>query len=197
MSWEKTLELAIEEYVGEFCDPKSIHPDHLRDTPRRVVQAFSDYVSGYKEDPEAVLETTFEDKEGYDEMVHVVNIPIVSMCAHHLLPIIGKAHFAYIPKGRIVGLSKIPRFIDILSRRLQVQENLTRQIADTFYNYVEPHGCAVNVVAMHCCMVVRGIRQHDEITQTTALRGYFKDKPQARNEFLTSITGQLNGKIFG
>jgi GTP cyclohydrolase I len=178
-SWQVMLKHAVELYISENAHGQ-IDTGHVYDTPTRVVRAYSDFVSGYLEDPAKVLDVTFTTEHGYDEMVHC-------LCAHHLLPIIGRAHFAYIPGGRIVGLSKIPRFIDILSRRLQVQENLTEQIVDTFTKAIGPAGCAVSVAAIHCCMISRGIRQHDEVTQTTALRGVFKTSPQTRNEFLASI----------
>lgn len=185
--WPVVLKQAIKTFIDQTAAGR-IEASHLAETPNRVARAFAEYVSGYYEDPEDHLKRSFEDsQEPYDEMVHVYRIPLVSMCAHHIAPIIGRVHFAYIPKGRLVGLSKIPRFISVLSRRLQIQEQLTQQIVNTFQKSVAPSGCAVAVRAYHCCMITRGVREHDEITLTTALRGCFKSDPVTRAEFLASL----------
>lgn len=184
--WQGLLREAVQSYLDLQVAGK-IAPAHIVGTPDRVVRAFAEYVSGYSEDPKDPLSTSFEDASGYDEMVHVKHIPIISMCAHHLLPIIGTAHFAYVPKGRVVGLSKIPRFIGILARRLQIQEDLTQEIVDVFDENISPRGCAVSISAIHCCMIARGVRERDEKTETTALRGCFKKDPQTRTEFLSAV----------
>ncbi len=185
--WPVQLKKAIAVFLDQTA-AGHIDSCHLAETPDRVARAFDEYTSGYFEDPETPLKRSFGDElSPYDEMVHISRIPVVSMCAHHIAPIIGRAHFAYIPNGRLVGLSKIPRFISILTRRLQVQEQLTQQIVDTFQKAVAPSGCAVSIRAYHCCMIARGVRQHDAITITTALRGCFKDGALARAEFLASL----------
>lgn len=187
LPWQALLKEAIEAYLHQTDVVKNTDAVHIEDTPTRVVRAYAEYVSGYNEDPKAPLLTTFKDSK-YDEMVHCANIPVVSMCAHHALPIIGRVHFAYVPAGSVVGLSKIPRFIDILCRRFQIQENLTQQIADVFQETVKPGGCGVQMKALHCCMIARGVREHDEVTITTALRGGFKGNSETRQEFLRSLS---------
>lgn len=184
--WQGLLRTAVAAYLDLQVAGK-IAPAHIVGTPDRVVRAFAEYVSGYAEDPAGPLRTSFDDASGYDEMVHVKNIPLISMCAHHLLPIIGTAHFAYVPKGRVVGLSKIPRFINILARRLQIQEDLTQEIVEVFHDNIRPRGCAVSISAIHCCMIARGVRERDEKTETTALRGCFKKDPETRTEFLSAV----------
>jgi len=166
----------------------SISLDHRRDTPSRVVKAFEEYFSGVNQNPGNVLSKGFEEGE-YDEMVFVKNISFVSFCAHHLAPFIGKIHFAYLPKGKIVGLSKIPRMIEILTHRPQVQEKLSREICDVFQNYVDPLGCGVVIEALHLCMTIRGARKDGAITRTTCLRGEFK-KDKVKSEFLDGIRGE-------
>lgn len=159
---------------------------HVALTGERIARAFAFAVSGLKEDPKKVLELAFVNGN-YDEMVHVRSIRVVSTCAHHGKDILGKAHFAYIPEKKIVGLSKIARLVDILSRRLQVQENLTSEIVDTFMEVVAPAGCAVHIRAYHMCMIARGIQEPMAVTETTALRGNFKTQDIVRAEFLSSI----------
>lgn len=174
---------AMKEAVAMFIDQATVGESsvHTGQTPNRVVAAFAEYVEGYKYAPEAVFEDRvfFEDSSAQDEMVHEYDIPVMSMCAHHLAPIIGSAHFAYIPKDKVIGLSKIPRFIDILARRLQIQERLCRQIVDCF----PVHDCAVEIIAYHCCMLTRGVRVHPVKTVTSALRGAFKSHSTTRAEF--------------
>jgi len=184
VNWQDALKDAVALYLAQECN---LPAEHGRDTPRRVVAAFAEYASGYLEDPAKHLSKSFEDTVGYKGMVHVQRIPLLSMCAHHILPIIGVADFAYIPEGRVVGLSKIPRFIDILSRRLQIQENLTVQIVDTFMDTVKPKGCAVSIRAFHFCMVARGVRIRDAMTETRELRGCFTQEA-TRLEFMSRLS---------
>jgi GTP cyclohydrolase IA len=159
---------------------------HMTETPDRFVKALGHKISGCTEDPAQFLATQF-DENGYDEMIHIRSIRIVTLCAHHFENIIGKAHFAYVPNGKIVGLSKIPRMIHCLCHRPQVQENLTEEIVDVFQKKVEPLGCAVNIRAYHMCMIARGVEEPTSFTETTALRGSFKENPATRQEFLASI----------
>lgn len=160
----------------------------LRETPSRVVRAWAEWFSGYNTDPHALLATSFEDgSENVDEMVLLTNIPVQSHCEHHITPIIGVAHVAYIPQGRIVGISKLARVVDAYARRLQVQERLTNQIADAINEALRPQGVAVVIRATHFCMATRGVKMPQVDTTTSALRGAFKDRAEARSEFLSLI----------
>lgn len=159
----------------------------LRDTPKRVVAAYQELTGGYAQDPKEVF-TTF-DAEGYDEMVVVRDIPLVSLCEHHLLPFTGRAHIGYIPRERIAGLSKFKRLVDVFARRLQVQERLTRQILDTMVEVLEPRGAMVVVEAEHTCMTIRGVQAPGSLTVTSAVQGDFLNDPEARHEFLTLAKG--------
>lgn len=167
------------QYIGE--DPAR---EGLRETPARVVRAWAEWCSGYKQDP-AVLLKSFADG-ATDEMVIVHNIPVVSKCEHHLADIVGTAHVGYIPNGRIVGLSKLPRLVEVFARRLQVQERLTYQIADALSQHpdLNPVGVGVLVRAEHRCISSRGVRIHGSVTTTSAMRGALLEKPEARAEFL-------------
>lgn len=156
----------------------------LAETPDRVAKAWEFWTSGYDQDPADVLKVFEDGADGYDEMVAVVDIPVYSKCEHHLADIFGRATVAYIPNGKIVGLSKLSRLVDIFARRLQVQERLTVQIADALEEHLEPVGVGVKVEARHMCMESRGLCQQGHHTVTTALRGAMKDEPQARMEFL-------------
>lgn len=156
----------------------------LFDTPERVAKAWREWTSGYRQDP-ADLFTTFKDgAEKVDEMIVIKDIPFYTHCEHHLAPFFGKATVAYIPNGRIVGLSKINRLVDMYARRLQVQERLTTQIADAIMENLAPVGCAVLLSARHLCMESRGIKQQGHSTVTSALRGVFKEEPSTRSEFM-------------
>ena len=182
--WQGPLHDAIGAYLAQETQGTILY-DHIALTPERVVRAFEEYTSGCRQDPASVLTTLFPGV--YDEMVHVTHINVVSMCAHHLCPIIGKAHFAYVPDGRVVGLSKIPRMVNILARRPQIQEDFTEEIVDTFYQAVRPKGCAVSVKAYHFCMIARGVREQAAVTATTAMRGCFKEDASTRAEFLAAL----------
>lgn len=184
-SWEDALERGVKLFL-DYNVKGLVGDAHIVDTPRRVAGAFAEFVSGYAQNPKDMLMTSFEDTddERYDEMV-VVSGPIMSTCAHHILPFMGDFVLAYIPAGKVVGLSKIPRFIDILCRRLQLQEVLTNQIAQTFFDSdIHPKGVGVQIRAVHSCMCARGVRVRDSMTVTTALRGNFKKNDSTRSEFL-------------
>jgi GTP cyclohydrolase IA len=158
----------------------------LLDTPRRVRESLAFLTEGYEQDPREVLGTAIF-AEQYDEMVLVKDIELYSLCEHHLLPFFGKAHIAYIPNGRIVGLSKLPRLVDVFSRRLQVQERLTTQIAEALQELVQPRGVGVVIEASHLCMMMRGVQKQNSQTVTSCLLGCFKDDPQTRSEFLDLV----------
>lgn len=156
----------------------------LEETPDRVTKAWQFWTKGYAEDPAAILKVFEDGADGYDEMVAVCNIPVYSHCEHHMAPIFGTATVAYIPDGRIVGLSKLSRLVDCFGRRLQVQERLTSQIADALQEHLKPKGVGVFIKARHMCMESRGLCQQGHHTETTALRGVMKTDPSARAEFL-------------
>ncbi len=158
----------------------------LLDTPRRVSESMMFLTSGYREDPDAVLEGSIF-KDEYDEMVIARDISIYSLCEHHMLPFFGKCHVAYIPKGRIIGLSKIPRVVEVFSRRLQLQERLTNQIAKALMNHLEPYGVAVTIEAIHLCMAMRGVRKRDALIITSSMLGAFRDDSKTRMEFLNLV----------
>jgi GTP cyclohydrolase I len=169
--------------IGE--DPNR---EGLLDTPKRVVKSWSELFGGYGTDVKAILGTTFA-QEGYktDSMILLRNVEIYSTCEHHLLPFFGTAHIAYIPRDRVVGLSKLARLIDAFAKRLQIQEKLTNQIADALVEHLKPLGAAVVIDAKHHCMCARGVGKQHSSMVTSALRGVFKDKPEARQEFLNLI----------
>ena len=182
----KELEAGVRKVYASVDIAKCIDNEHIKDTPRRVVDSMMEMFKGCFEDPEKVLKVTFSDK--YDEIVYVNDISFVSNCAHHNLPFLGKMHFGYLPKGKIVGLSKIPRLIEIYARRPQVQEKLTQDIVDMFMKKVNPQGCGLVVEAWHLCMMIRGVNQRPAYTKTTALRGTFKTNESTKQEFLRGIT---------
>ena len=156
-------------------------------TPDRVARAYKEFFAGYEQDPEEILRTTFEEVEGYDEMVLVKDIGVESHCEHHMVPIIGRAHIAYIPNNRVVGISKLARVVDIYAKRLQIQEKMTAQIANAIENVLQPKGIAVVIDASHQCMTTRGVNKPESSTVTSSMRGVFKDNPRTRNEFLNFI----------
>ena len=159
----------------------------LLSTPTRVAKAYEFLTRGYQEDIDEVLNgAIFNEK--YDEMVLVKNIDFYSLCEHHLLPFYGKVHVAYIPNGKIVGLSKIPRIVEVFARRLQVQERMTRQIADTIEKYLQPKGVAVVAEAFHMCMMMRGVEKQNSSATTSAVHGVFKEDARTRMEFLDLIS---------
>ena len=156
-------------------------------TPDRVARAYKEFFAGYEQDPEEILRTTFEEVEGYDEMVLVKDIGVESHCEHHMVPIIGRAHIAYIPNNRVVGISKLARVVDIFAKRLQIQEKMTAQIANAIENVLQPKGIAVVIDASHQCMTTRGVNKPESSTVTSSMRGVFKENPRTRNEFLSFI----------
>jgi len=162
----------------------------LQKTPERASKAIQYLTQGYHLDAEEVLKSALFD-EDYSEMVIVKDIELYSLCEHHILPFFGKAHIAYIPDGKIVGLSKIPRVVDIYARRLQVQERLTDQIVNTINNVLKPQGVAVVIEASHMCMMMRGVQKQNSVTTTSAFRGSFK-KMETRTEFLKLISSKLS-----
>ena len=159
----------------------------LIDTPKRVIKAFEEYFSGYLIDPYKDLEKTFGDVEGYDDMVIQKNISIYSHCEHHMAPIVGVAHVAYLPHEKVVGLSKLARVVEAYSRRLQTQERLTMEIANTIFKGLKAHGAAVSIDAVHHCMTSRGIKKHEATTVTNYFIGIFKESHNLQNRFLHYI----------
>lgn len=173
--------------IGE--DPKR---EGLRETPARVMKAWSEWTSGYRTDLDSVFKTFKDGSEGAQEMIVVANIPFYSHCEHHMAPFFGLAHVGYLPNGRIVGLSKIPRLVDVFARRLQVQERLTSQIVDALCNGLEPMGAGCVIEARHLCMESRGIRRPGSVTVTSALRGAMYEK-EPRAEFLSLVRQRSEG----
>ena len=160
----------------------------LLETPKRVVKAFKEYFKGYKEDPIQVLDKTFGDVDGYDDMVIQKNISVQSHCEHHMAPIIGKAHVAYIPNERVVGLSKLARVVEVFSKRLQTQERLTMQIANTLMQSLDAKGVAVTIDSTHQCMTMRGIKKEQATTVTNYYLGQFKEDLSYQNRYLRLIS---------
>ena len=169
-------------WIGE--DPNR---EGLLETPKRVVKAFKEYFKGYKEDPHKILDKTFGDVEGYDDMVVQKNISVQSHCEHHMAPIIGIAHVAYIPNQRVVGLSKLARVVEVFSKRLQTQERLTMQIAKTIMESLDAKGVAVSIDSTHQCMTMRGIKKEQATTVTNYYLGQFKDDLSYQNRYLRFI----------
>jgi GTP cyclohydrolase I len=172
----------ILKYIGENPDREG-----LIETPKRVIKAFDEYFSGYTEDPQLYLEKTFGDVEGYDDMVIQKNISIQSHCEHHMAPIIGIAHVAYIPSEKVVGLSKLARVVEAYSRRLQTQERLTMQIANAINKGLKAHGTAVCIDAVHQCMTTRGVMKENATTVTNYFTGSFRDSQSLQQRFLSYI----------
>lgn len=156
-------------------------------TPDRVARAYGEFFQGYDQDPDEILQRTFEESEGYDDIVCVRDIPVMSHCEHHIVPFIGKAHVAYLPDKRVVGISKLARVVDLYARRLQIQEKLTAQVADTIDRVIQPRGVAVVIEAEHHCMTMRGVRKPGAQTVTRRMVGAFRDEPAVRREFLSMI----------
>jgi GTP cyclohydrolase I len=179
------IEAAVRELllaIGE--DPER---EGLQETPARVARMYAEMFSGLHADPRQLLSKTFTQK--YDEMVLVRDIEFASMCEHHLLPFMGKAHIAYLPAGRIVGLSKLPRVVEALAHRPQVQERMTEELADLLMEELNPRGVAVVLEAVHTCMTIRGVRKPGGVCTTSAMRGIFRDNQATRNELMALIYG--------
>ena len=173
--------LNILQAVGENPDREG-----LKRTPERVARMYTELLSGYKADPIAVVNDAIFDVK-YDEMVIVRDVEFYSLCEHHILPFMGRVHVAYIPDGKVLGLSKIPRIVDIFARRLQVQERMTRQIADLIRDLLHPQGVGVVVEALHLCMMMRGVQKHNARMTTSAMHGAFRANQATRQEFLENI----------
>ena len=163
----------------------------LLETPKRVVKSYEEFYDGYDKDPKEILSKVFEEIEGYDEIVLVKDIPLQSHCEHHMVPIIGKAHVAYLPDQRVVGLSKLARVVDMFGKRLQTQETMTAQIADTINDVLQPKGVAVVIDAEHQCMSSRGVNKHGSSTITSRMIGVFRENQKSRMEFLNLISSKL------
>jgi GTP cyclohydrolase I len=159
----------------------------LSATPARVARAYEEWFAGYGEDPDQLLQQTFEEVAGYDELVLMRNIHFVSHCEHHLAPIVGWAHVGYLPRHRVVGISKLARLVQAFAKRLQIQERMTAEIANTLNRVLGPHGVAVVVEATHGCMTSRGVRQSEATMVTSRMLGVFRDRAETRQEFLSSI----------
>ncbi|MFQ5786283.1 MAG: GTP cyclohydrolase I FolE [Alphaproteobacteria bacterium] len=188
---------AAEEAVRTLIRWAGDDPDRegVRETPARVVRAWEEYFSGYLYDPVEVLERTFEEHKNYDEMVVLRDIRFASHCEHHIAPIVGKAHVAYLPHKRVVGISKLARIVDVFARRLQIQEKLTAQIADTINDVLKPRGVAVVIEAEHHCMTTRGIHRPGTLMVTSRMLGGFRTDSRTRREFLTMIGNPTTRQI--
>jgi GTP cyclohydrolase IA len=186
---EGTSKTAIEEAFREVFRWIGEDPDRdgLRDTPGRLVRAFQEYFAGYRQCPDQILQKTFEETDGYDEMVVLRGIPFQSHCEHHLAPIIGRAWVAYVPNRRVVGISKLARVVEAYARRLQIQERLTAQIANTIDAVLKPQGVGVVLKGAHHCMSSRGVEMHGTDLVTSRMLGCFRDNPMTRQEFLSMV----------
>ena len=165
----------------------------LRDTPARVARSYLEFFNGYSQDPVSLLERTFEEVEGYDEIVLLRDIRVESHCEHHMVPIVGRAHVAYLPHRRVVGISKLARVVDAYSHRLQIQEKLTAQIANTIHEVLQPLGTAVIIDAAHECMTTRGVHKTGVSMVTSRMLGVFRDDPATRRELLSMIAQRTPG----
>lgn len=182
-------DVVVEDAVNRILSAVGEDPQRegLEFTPRRVARMYHELLGGYTMDPKAIINGALFEVQ-YDEMVLVRDIEFYSMCEHHMLPFIGRAHVAYIPDGKVLGLSKIPRVVDMYARRLQVQERMTRQIADFLRDLLKPQGVAVVVEAMHLCSMMRGVKKHDARMTTSAMHGAFRANLATRQEFLANIS---------
>ena len=174
------------EYAGEDSTREG-----LLETPKRVVKSYEEFYKGYSQDPREYLSRTFEEVNGYDEMVVLKDIPFESHCEHHMAPIIGKVHVGYLPRNKVVGISKLARVVDTYAKRLQVQEKMTAQIADCIQDILEPYGVGVVVQATHECMSTRGVHKHGISMVTSRMAGAFREDEKTRREFL-AVVGPIN-----
>lgn len=161
----------------------------LLDTPKRVAKAYTEFFKGYEEDAKTILSRTFEESEGYDEIITLKDVPFESHCEHHMVPFTGKVHIGYLPNKRVVGISKLARIVDVYAKRLQIQEKLTAQIAITINDVLQPKGVAVIVEATHQCMTTRGVHKDNVVMQTSKMLGRFRSDERTRNEFMTLVKG--------
>ncbi|MDV7338241.1 GTP cyclohydrolase I FolE [Terasakiella sp. A23] len=175
--------------------------DHTREgllgTPDRVVRSYEEFFAGYEQDPSDILKRTFEETDGYDEMVLLRDIRFESHCEHHMVPILGKAHVAYMPKNRVVGISKLARVVEVYAKRLQIQEKMTAQVANVIQDVLEPHGVAVVIEAQHQCMTTRGVYKPGVTMVTSRMLGAFRDNLATRKEFLAMIGNPASGQSVG
>ena len=185
---------SFEELVREMLVRLGEDPgrEGLKRTPGRVQRAYEYLLKGYREDPEAMLKDALF-SVSYDEMVIIKDVEMFSLCEHHMLPFFGKVHVAYIPNGKVIGLSKIPRLVEIFSRRLQIQERLTTQIAETIQKTIQPQGVGVVIEARHLCMMMRGVEKQHSAAVTSSMLGSFRDEQETRTEFLSLIRQRSNG----
>ena len=160
----------------------------LRETPARVLSAYDEWFRGYRENPDEILDTTFSETAGYHDMVLLKDIRFVSHCEHHMAPITGVAHVAYLPRDRVVGISKLARLVEVFARRLQIQERMTAEIARALDSALQPHGVAVMISASHACMTTRGVNKHDALLATTTTLGVFEHDAERRREFLAAVS---------
>ena len=186
---QEALEAVKTQILWAGDDPER---EGLIDTLKSVVKAYKEFFSGYEEDPEEILSRTFEEVEGYDDAVIVRNIRVESHCEHHMVPIVGVAHIGYIPKKRVVGISKLARLVDLFGKRLQTQETMTAQIADTIDKVLQPKGVAVVIDANHQCMSTRGVHKTESSTITSRMLGTFRSDSKAREEFISLIHSPKN-----
>jgi GTP cyclohydrolase I len=191
-SWETVLAKGIQ----MMCEELGLNDDHVSKTPDRFVAALHEYTNGYKAEPgpKGVLFASFEESK-YNQMIWENDIAFISHCMHHIAPFAGKVHFGYIPNGKIVGISKIPRLVEILSHRLQIQEKLSDQIVDTFNEVVRPQGCGVVIEAVHFCVCARGVKKTGAYTRTVSLRGTFLESEKTKYEFLDGAKSKENSLL--
>ena len=185
--------VAIQEAIEKLLSAVGEDPSRpgLKDTPDRVARMYAELLEGYRMDPVAIVNGALFD-DTYDEMVVVRDIEFYSLCEHHLIPFLGRAHVAYFPRGKVIGLSKIPRIVDMFARRIQVQERMTRQIAEFIEGLLHPWGVAVVVEGLHLCATMRGVKKHDARMTTSAMLGAFRKNPATRQEFLENISRGSN-----
>ena len=190
---KKIDQAAVLKAIEDLLSAIGENPDRpgLKNTPDRVARMYSELLEGYWVDSQELVNEAIFD-ETYDEMVIVRDIEFYSLCEHHLLPFIGRAHIAYFPRGKVIGLSKIPRIVDMFAKRLQVQERMTRQIAEYIHNLLQPYGVAVVVEGLHLCATMRGVRKHDARMTTSAMFGAFRKNLATREEFLAHISRHTN-----
>ena len=186
-------EEAVRTLLRWACDDPT--REGLIDTPARVVKSYEEFFAGYHVDPQALLERTFEETDGYDEMVLLRDIRLESYCEHHMVPIVGRAHIAYLPHHRVVGISKLARVVEAYAKRLQIQEKLTAQIANTLNEVLQPRGVAVVIEAGHQCMTTRGVHKVGVSMVTSRMLGAFREDPSTRREFLSMIRGPSDGTM--
>ncbi|MBP1702085.1 MAG: cyclohydrolase [Chloroflexi bacterium] len=188
---------SVEQSIRQVLKAVGENPDRegLLDTPLRVAQMYDELLEGYRVDPIELLNDALFDVK-YDEMVVVRDIEFYSLCEHHMLPFLGRAHVAYLPRDKVIGLSKIPRIVDMFARRLQVQERMTRQIAEFFNELLHPHGVAVVVEGLHLCATMRGVKKHDARMTTSTMLGAFRKSIATREEFLANIARGSNPLLY-